>query len=110
MTRFCLFVKGAAIFLLCALPALAQSQASTGAITGRVLDGTGAALPGAAVVVSNPAQAFERSIVTGPEGLFAAPEGGAAWEAVKKLVTQGKVDRGERIVVFDTGTGYKYVE
>jgi threonine synthase len=44
------------------------------------------------------------------EGLFAAPEGGAAWEAVKKLVAQGKVGRGERIVVFDTGTGYKYVE
>jgi threonine synthase len=44
------------------------------------------------------------------EGLFAAPEGGAAWEAVKKLALEGKVDRGERIVVFDTGTGYKYVE
>ena len=44
------------------------------------------------------------------EGLFAAPEGGAAWEAVKKLVAAGKVDRGERVVVFDTGTGYKYVD
>ena len=44
------------------------------------------------------------------EGLFAAPEGGAAWEAVKKLVAQGKVGGDERIVVFDTGTGYKYVE
>ena len=44
------------------------------------------------------------------EGLVAAPEGGAAWEAVKKLVGEGKIDRGERIVVFDTGTGYKYVE
>ncbi len=44
------------------------------------------------------------------EGLFAAPEGGAAWEAVKKLEAQGKVGAGERIVVFDTGTGYKYVE
>jgi len=44
------------------------------------------------------------------EGLFAAPEGGAAWEAVKKLVALGKVGKDERIVVFDTGTGYKYVE
>jgi threonine synthase len=44
------------------------------------------------------------------EGLFAAPEGGAAWEAVKQLVEAGKIDRGERIVVFDTGTGYKYVD
>lgn len=44
------------------------------------------------------------------EGLFAAPEGGAAWEAVKQLVARGRVGRDERIVVFDTGTGYKYVE
>ncbi len=44
------------------------------------------------------------------EGLFAAPEGGAAWVAVRKLVAEKKVDPGERIVVFDTGTGYKYVE
>jgi threonine synthase len=44
------------------------------------------------------------------EGLFAAPEGGAAWEAVKKLVATGRVGKDERIVVFDTGTGYKYVE
>jgi threonine synthase len=44
------------------------------------------------------------------EGLFAAPEGGAAWEAVKQLVASGKVGKDERIVVFDTGTGYKYVE
>ena len=44
------------------------------------------------------------------EGLFAAPEGGAAWIAVEKLLAAGKLDRGERVVVFDTGTGYKYVE
>ncbi|MDL2718688.1 MAG: threonine synthase [Acidobacteriota bacterium] len=44
------------------------------------------------------------------EGLFAAPEGGAAWEAVKKLVAAKKIDPGERVVVFDTGTGYKYVD
>lgn len=44
------------------------------------------------------------------EGLFAAPEGGAAWIAVEKLLAAGKIDRGERVVVFDTGTGYKYVE
>jgi threonine synthase len=44
------------------------------------------------------------------EGLYAAPEGGAAWIAVEKLLAEGKLDRGERVVVFDTGTGYKYVE
>ncbi len=44
------------------------------------------------------------------EGLFPAPEGGAAWAAVKKLVGAGKISRDERVVVFDTGTGFKYVE
>jgi threonine synthase len=44
------------------------------------------------------------------EGLYAAPEGGAAWIAVEKLLGAGKLDRGERVVVFDTGTGYKYVD
>ncbi len=43
------------------------------------------------------------------EGLFPAPEGGAAWAAVKKLVKEGKISRDERVVVFDTGTGFKYV-
>ena len=44
------------------------------------------------------------------EGLFAAPEGGAAWIAVEKLLEAGRIDREQRIVVFDTGTGYKYVD
>lgn len=44
------------------------------------------------------------------EGLYAAPEGGAAWIAVEKLLSAGKLDRDERVVVFDTGTGYKYVD
>lgn len=48
--------------------------------------------------------------MAGSEGLFAAPEGGAAWIAVEKLLAAGKLDRGERVVVFDTGTGYKYAE
>lgn len=44
------------------------------------------------------------------EGLYAAPEGGAAWIAVEKLVASGKVDPEDRVVIFDTGTGYKYIE
>lgn len=44
------------------------------------------------------------------EGLYAAPEGGAAWAAVGKLLDAGWLTREERVVVFDTGTGYKYVE
>jgi threonine synthase len=44
------------------------------------------------------------------EGIFAAPEGGAGLVAVEKLTAQGKIDRDERIVVFNTGSGYKYLD
>ncbi len=44
------------------------------------------------------------------EGIFAAPEGGAGLHAVGKLIAAGKIDRDERVVVFNTGSGYKYLE
>jgi threonine synthase len=44
------------------------------------------------------------------EGIFAAPEGGAALVAVEKLSRRGKIKPGEAIVVFNTGSGYKYLE
>jgi threonine synthase len=44
------------------------------------------------------------------EGIFAAPEGGAAIAAVRKLVGQGGVGRNETVAVFSTGSGYKYLE
>jgi threonine synthase len=44
------------------------------------------------------------------EGVFAAPEGAACLPALKKLLARGEVDRSERIVLFNTGTGVKYLE
>jgi len=44
------------------------------------------------------------------EGIFAAPEGGAGLVAVQKLVDQNKIGRDETVVLFNTGSGYKYVE
>jgi len=44
------------------------------------------------------------------EGIFAAPEGGAALVAVEKLLDQGSISRDESVVVFNTGSGYKYLE
>ncbi len=44
------------------------------------------------------------------EGIFAAPEGGAGLVAIQKLVEQKKIERDETIVLFNTGSGYKYVE
>jgi threonine synthase len=44
------------------------------------------------------------------EGIFAAPEGAACLPALKKLLARGEVDRSERVVLFNTGSGVKYLE
>ena len=39
------------------------------------------------------------------EGIFAAPEGGACVAALKTLLANGFLKRGERIVIYNTGAG-----
>ena len=43
------------------------------------------------------------------EGLFVAPEGAACFAALKSLVRQNKIHPAERIVIFNTGSGIKYL-
>jgi threonine synthase len=43
-------------------------------------------------------------------GLFMAPEGGACVAAARKLRAAGTLGEQETVVLFDTGTGYKYFE
>jgi len=44
------------------------------------------------------------------EGLFACPEGAATLAALRRMVEEGGVDRDERVVLFNTGSGLKYTE
>jgi threonine synthase len=44
------------------------------------------------------------------EGLFVAPEGAACFAALKKLRAAGQIDGGERVVIFNTGSGIKYLD
>ena len=44
------------------------------------------------------------------EGLFVAPEGAACFVALEKLLAAGKIEAEERIVVFNTGSGIKYLD
>ena len=44
------------------------------------------------------------------EGIFAAPEGGACVPALRKLLDKGQIDRDERVVLFNTGSGIKYLQ
>ena len=44
------------------------------------------------------------------EGIFACPEGAATLAALIRMVDGGEVDRGERVVLFNTGSGLKYTD
>jgi threonine synthase len=44
------------------------------------------------------------------EGLFVAPEGAACFVALKKLRASGKIDSDEQAVIFNTGSGIKYLD
>lgn len=44
------------------------------------------------------------------EGVFAAPEGGATLLALERLVDDRQISASDRIVLFNTGTGLKYLD
>jgi threonine synthase len=44
------------------------------------------------------------------EGVFAAPEGGACVAALRKLLASNFLKKNERIVIYNTGAGLKYLE
>jgi threonine synthase len=44
------------------------------------------------------------------EGIFAAPEGGACVAALQKLLTSGFLKPEQRMVLYNTGAGQKYLE
>jgi len=43
-------------------------------------------------------------------GVFPAPEGAATYAGLKRLVDQGWIEKDERVVLFNTGSGLKYRE
>ena len=44
------------------------------------------------------------------EGIFVSPEGAACFAALKSLVSAGEIERDERVLIFNTGSGIKYLE
>ena len=44
------------------------------------------------------------------EGIFTAPEGAACLPALRKLIADDFVNEGETVVIFNTGSGVKYLE
>jgi threonine synthase len=65
---------------------------------------------GTAVAVSEAEILWGVKEIGQSEGLFVCPEGGAALAGIRRLVEQGWIDREERVVLFNTGSGLKYLD
>src|SRR5262245_9094731 len=60
----------AIIFVIAAASLPVVSQTNSGRISGTVLDSAGAAVPGAAVTVSDPSTSFKRTATTDESGFY----------------------------------------
>jgi threonine synthase len=65
---------------------------------------------GTAVAVTDEELLAATAEIGAAEGVFCAPEGAACLPALRKLIEQGDVTLDERIVLFNTGAGVKYLE
>lgn len=65
---------------------------------------------GTAVAVSDGSILEAQRQIGRLEGIFAAPEGAATLSALKELLKEGWVGAEERIVLFNTGSGLKYLD
>ena len=64
---------------------------------------------GTAIAVSDKSILESQKQLAIMEGIFAAPEGAATLAALKELLQQGWLHPEERIVLFNTGSGLKYL-
>jgi len=65
---------------------------------------------GTAVSVSDEEMMDSAVELASSEGLFVAPEGGACVAALRKLVAAGALQADDEIVIYNTGSGLKYLE
>jgi threonine synthase len=64
---------------------------------------------GTAISVSDEAMEEHVRVMGAATGIFAAPEGGAVAAAIPALLNRGVLDREDEVVLFNTGSGLKYV-
>src|SRR2546425_2269168 len=65
---------------------------------------------GTAVAVTDEELIDATKEIGSAEGIFCAPEGAACLPALRKLMNDGSVKSDERVVLFNTGSGVKYLE
>ena len=65
---------------------------------------------GGAIAVDDEAMIRAIRTVGSAEGLFLCPEGAACFAALEPLLGKGKISAEEKIVIFNTGSGIKYLD
>jgi threonine synthase len=65
---------------------------------------------GDAIAVSDEAMIAAAREIGAAEGVFCAPEGAACLPALRRWIAEGKVTPADRVVLFNTGAGVKYLE
>jgi threonine synthase len=65
---------------------------------------------GGAIAVTDEEMILASREIGSSEGLFVAPEGGACYAAMGKLMAENLIAEGARVVLFNTGAGVKYLE
>ena len=65
---------------------------------------------GTAVAVADSELVAAVKEIGAAEGIFTAPEGAACLPALRKLIANGFIIGGEKVVIFNTGSGVKYLE
>ncbi len=65
---------------------------------------------GTALAVSDAQMVHDMVAIGSHEGVSAAPEGGAALSAIRRLVAEGRVESHETVVLFNTGGALKYLD
>jgi threonine synthase len=65
---------------------------------------------GTAIAVTDDELIAATKEIGSAEGIFCAPEGAACLPALRKMMDDGSVKPDERVVLFNTGSGVKYLE
>ncbi len=65
---------------------------------------------GNAITISDAEMNAAVKEIASNEGMLIAPEGAALWQAYKKLKAMQWVQPGEKVLLINTGSGYKYLE
>src|SRR5437763_8135477 len=65
---------------------------------------------GTAIAVTDDELIAATKEIGAAEGVFCAPEGAACLPALRKMLSDGSVKSNERVVLFNTGSGVKYLE